>query len=85
MNTPDNQNTTVGFVNPKSHEHQRLDSEMRAGFDYIHKSYYPNFKWKNILLLGSMLTLIGGAETFSKTDRKWYALPLSLCAVAAMG
>lgn len=85
MNTPDNQNNAVGFVNPQNDEHQRLKSEIKAGFDYIHKKHRPDFNWKNVLMVGSMIALIGAAETFRETDKKWYSFPVSLGAVAAMG
>ncbi|MBR6674533.1 MAG: hypothetical protein IKL32_01265 [Alphaproteobacteria bacterium] len=85
MNTPDNQNNAVGFVNPQNDEHQRLESEIQAGFDYIHQKHRPDFNWKNVLMLGSMIALIGAAETFRETDKKWYSFPVSLAAVAAMG
>lgn len=85
MNTPDNQNASVGFVNPKNAEVERLESEIKAGFDYIHKKHRPDFNWKKVLMLGSMIALIGAAETFRETDKKWYSFPVSLGAVAAMG
>lgn len=85
MNTPDNQNNAVGFVNPQNDEHQRLKSEIKAGFDYIHKKHRPDFNWKNVLMVGSMIALIGAAETFREKDSKWYSFPVSLAAVAAMG
>ena len=85
MNTPDNQNTSVGFVNPKNGEIKRLESEIKAGFDYIHKKHRPDFNWKKVLMLGSMIALIGAAETFRETDKKWYSFPVSLGAIAAMG
>ena len=85
MSTPDNHSTSVGFVNPKNGETQRLESEIQAGFEYIHSRYRPDFKWKKILMTGSMIALIGAVETFRETDSKWYALPVSLGAVAMMG
>lgn len=84
MNTPDNKQE-VGFVNPKNAEHQRLEYEIKVGFDYIHSHHRPDFNWKQVLKVGSMIALIGAAETFSETDSKWYSFPISLGAVAAMG
>lgn len=75
----------VGFVYPENVEHQRLKREIKAGFEYVHKNHRPDFKWKNVLMLGSMIALMGAAETFRETDSKWYAFPVSLAAVAAMG
>lgn len=84
MNTQDN-TQEVGFVSPKSQETKRLESEIQAGFEYVHKNHRPDFKWKKVLMLGSMIALMGAAETFREKDSKWYSFPASLAAVAAMG
>ncbi|MBR5130351.1 MAG: hypothetical protein IKV03_03920 [Alphaproteobacteria bacterium] len=75
----------VGFVYLKNAEHQRLETEIKAGFDYVHKNHRPDFKWKNVLMLGSMIALMGAVETFREKDSKWYSFPASLVAVVAMG
>ena len=85
MNAQDNRMQEVVFLNPKSQDAKRLESEIQAGFEYVHKNHRPDFKWKNVLMLGSMIALMGAAETFRETDSKWYAFPASLAAVAAMG
>ncbi len=87
MNTQDNymSTTDVGFSCPKSQEVERLEKEIRIGFEQVHKNHTPDFKWKNILMLGSMIALIGAAETFREPDKKWYSFPLSLLSAATMG
>ena len=85
MNTQDNHVHKVDFLNPKSQEEKRLESEIQAGFEYVYKNHRPDFKWKNVLMLGSMIALMGAAETFREKDSKWYAFPVSLAAVVAMG
>ena len=85
MNTQDNRMLEVGFLKPKSQETKRLESEIQAGFEYVHKNHRPDFKWKKVLMLGSMIALMGAAETFREKDSKWYSFPASLAAVAAMG
>lgn len=85
MNAQDNRIQEVTVIHPDNVEHQRLKHEIKAGFEYVHKNHRPDFKWKNILMLGSMIALMGAVETFREKDSKWYAFPVSLGAVVAMG
>lgn len=77
----------IAFNNACSNrcENQRLESEIRAGFEYIYKNHRQDFSWKKILALGAVITSLGVAETIKSPREKWYALPLSLASVGAMG
>lgn len=81
----DLQDNQMDIIDSKENETKQLKSKITDGFKAVHQEYRPMCKWKTLWGFGLLMALIGVVETFREKDSKWYAMPVSLGAIATLG